>query len=133
VPNAPAAPNARYPLQQPHPPIMIGGSRVKKTLRLVAQYGDACNLFTTTPTEVQHKLDVLAMHCDTFDRGSADVRRTIITGGNPLDDVPAFIGEMQTYATMGIDLVAVAPTTDDPATFATELDEQVVHRLLDLG
>src|SRR3954451_13665043 len=46
------------------PSVLIGGGGEKKTLRLVAQYGDACNLFATSPADVGHKLDVLRRHCD---------------------------------------------------------------------
>ena len=52
------------PVQQPHPPIMIGGGGERKTLRLVAQYADACNIFGGSPEVVAHKLDVLRGHCD---------------------------------------------------------------------
>ena len=55
--------NSPQPLSRPHPPIMIGGAGEKKTLRLVARYGDACNLFArpdTGPAAVKSKLDVLA-------------------------------------------------------------------------
>src|SRR6195952_1836315 len=56
------------PITRPRPPIMIGGSGERKTLRLVAQYGDACNLFATSPEEVEHKLNVLRRHCDDVGR-----------------------------------------------------------------
>ncbi len=46
------------------PKVMIGGGGERKTLRLVARYGDACNLFASSPDEVAHKLDVLRGHCD---------------------------------------------------------------------
>jgi F420-dependent oxidoreductase-like protein len=56
-------------LQRPHPPIMIGGLGERKTLRLVAQYGDACNLFNFVGKDVlAHKLDVLRRHCDDLGR-----------------------------------------------------------------
>ena len=51
------------PVSAPRPRIMIGGGGEQKTLRLVAQYADACNLFGP-PDEVAHKLDVLRRHCD---------------------------------------------------------------------
>jgi alkanesulfonate monooxygenase SsuD/methylene tetrahydromethanopterin reductase-like flavin-dependent oxidoreductase (luciferase family) len=51
--------NSPPPVQRPRPPIMIGGSGERKTLRLVARYGDACNLFEFAPAETTRKLEVL--------------------------------------------------------------------------
>jgi alkanesulfonate monooxygenase SsuD/methylene tetrahydromethanopterin reductase-like flavin-dependent oxidoreductase (luciferase family) len=63
------------PIRRPHPPIMIGGGGEKRTLRLVARYADACNVFGNTPAEVARKLDVLREHCAAFgiDRLLTDV------------------------------------------------------------
>ena len=82
------------PLREPE--IMIGGGGERKTLRLVAQYGDACNLFATTPDEVAHKLEVLRGHCADVGRDPAEIRVTMLHGGDDLlaGDVDAFVEEM---------------------------------------
>jgi F420-dependent oxidoreductase-like protein len=120
------------PLQQPGPPVMIGGSGERKTLRLVAQYADACNLFATTPAEVAHKLEVLAQHCDDVGRDLATIEKTIVTGTNPLTDVDAFLTEMDTYAKLGIDLVEISPGVPDPAGWVADVAAQVVPRLAEM-
>jgi len=67
------------PLSRPHPPILIGGGGEKKTLRLVARYGDACNLFVHAgPAEVARKLDVLRRHCDSERRDFDSIERTTL-------------------------------------------------------
>jgi alkanesulfonate monooxygenase SsuD/methylene tetrahydromethanopterin reductase-like flavin-dependent oxidoreductase (luciferase family) len=52
------------PLSRPPPPILIGGGGERKTLRLVARYADACNLFASSPEDIAHKQDVLRAHCE---------------------------------------------------------------------
>ena len=65
------------PLQRPHPPILIGGMGEQRTLRLVAEYADACNLFSYVGTdEIRRKLDVLAGHCDAVGRDFDEIERT---------------------------------------------------------
>lgn len=67
------------PLSQPHPPILIGGTGEKKTLRLVAQYADACNLFARLGEEaLRDKLDVLKGHCDAVGRDYAAIEKTVL-------------------------------------------------------
>ena len=55
------------PLQKPHPPIMIGGSGERRTLKIVARYGDACNIFGSVDT-VKKKLEILREHCRSVGR-----------------------------------------------------------------
>jgi F420-dependent oxidoreductase-like protein len=67
------------PIRKPHPPIMIGGMGEKKTLRLVAQYGDACNLFAGMGSDaVRTKLDVLKRHCEKLGRDYNEIEKTIL-------------------------------------------------------
>ena len=71
--------NSPQPVTKPHPPILIGGSGEKKTLRLVAQYADACNLFAFMGTEVvRTKLDVLKRHCDAVKRDYSEIEKTTL-------------------------------------------------------
>ncbi|HEX4832720.1 MAG TPA: LLM class F420-dependent oxidoreductase [Trebonia sp.] len=66
--------NSPQSLQRPRPYLMIGGGGEKKTLRLVAQYADACNLFGGP--EVAHKLEVLKGHCDAVGRDYDEIEKT---------------------------------------------------------
>ncbi len=75
--------NVPQPIQKPHPPILIGGQGERKTLRLVARYGDACNLFTYGGIEnIRHKLDVLRRHCDAIGRPYEEIERTSLSTVN---------------------------------------------------
>jgi F420-dependent oxidoreductase-like protein len=72
--------NSPQPLSRPHPPILIGGGGEKKTLRLVARYANACNLFARMGVEVvQGKLDVLKKHCDEVGRNYAEIEKTALS------------------------------------------------------
>jgi F420-dependent oxidoreductase-like protein len=121
------------PIQSPRPPILIGGGGEKKTLRLVAQYADACNLFGTTPDQIRHKLEVLRAHCDAVGRDYDAIQKTIISRVDPSGDVSPFLSEMEQYAAIGIDLVEVAPLPPSPAGFVESLGEKVIPRLSQIG
>jgi alkanesulfonate monooxygenase len=91
--------NVPAPLSRPHPPILIGGSGEKKTLRLVARYAQACNLYGGP--EVARKLEVLRGHCDAVGRDYDDIEKTVI---GPLDpaDPEALLAQLRAYADLGI-------------------------------
>ena len=96
------------PLSTPRPRIMIGGGGEQKTLRLVARYADACNLFAMPGEEglstLSHKLDVLRAHCEAEGRPFEAIEKTVI-GPPPLraehpmamspDAVPAFVEQLE--------------------------------------
>jgi alkanesulfonate monooxygenase SsuD/methylene tetrahydromethanopterin reductase-like flavin-dependent oxidoreductase (luciferase family) len=67
--------NVPRPLQPGGPPIMIGGSGERRTLKLVAQYADMCNV-TGGPDTVRHKLEVLSTHCATVGRDPSEITTT---------------------------------------------------------
>jgi F420-dependent oxidoreductase-like protein len=120
--------NVPPPVQSP-PPIMIGGGGERKTLRLVARYADASNIFGGTPDEVRHKMDVLRRHCEDAGRDPDTVERTMIVRGDPTEDVDGFLSQMGEYAALGISMITMSPPTDDPVAWTTSMCEQVVPRL----
>lgn len=71
------------PVQQPRPPILIGGSGEKKTLRLVARYADACNVRGTDPESTERLLGILDEHCAREGRDPATIEKTIVTRFDP--------------------------------------------------
>src|SRR3954463_4991517 len=85
------------PVSTPRPRIMIGGSGERKTLRLVAQYADACNIFG--PAEVvAHKLEVLRAHCDKLGRDPGEIEVTALGGGGPKDSADDVLRIAESYA-----------------------------------
>lgn len=122
------------PISSPHPEIMIGGGGEKKTLRLVAQYADACNLIVSTPDELRHKLDVLRGHCDNLGRDYDRIRKTIVYGGESVTagDVDAFLGEINGFAKLGVDTVILGPRTGEPVEWIERFVAPAVPRLAEL-
>jgi F420-dependent oxidoreductase-like protein len=122
------------PLQSGGPRVMIGGSGERKTLRLVARYADACNLFATTPDEVGHKLDVLRGHCDEVGRDYDEIAKTIVASRiDPLADSDGWLRSMEALAGLGIEQVWTSPHRDDPVGWTERMAEEVVPRLSAIG
>jgi F420-dependent oxidoreductase-like protein len=69
--------NSPQALSRPHPPIMIGGGGERKTLRLVAQYADACNVFGDAQ-RIHHKYEILREHCEAIGRNPDDIERSTL-------------------------------------------------------
>lgn len=116
------------------PKVLIGGGGERKTLRLVAQYADACNLFGSSPEEVAHKLGVLRRHCDEVGRDFDDIRVTILAN-NPMpgpDTIDEFVRAMADYASLGVHTAIVVPTTGSPAKWIDGM-APAVPKLAELG
>jgi hypothetical protein len=120
------------PVQAGGPPVMIGGSGERKTLRLVARYADACNLFGSGPDEVAHKLDVLRGHCMNEGRDYDAITKTVLALGNPFGDRDAFLGQMAEYAKLGVTQVDLMPV-GDPVSYAERVGAELVPALRDIG
>ncbi len=102
--SAPAITNNPRPLSTPHPRIMIGGTGPNKTLRMVAQYADACNIGDWVGTEnMQKALDTLKEHCETLGRDYAAVEKTSLGTVNLSGDDTAdsIIRRIQQLSGMG--------------------------------
>ncbi|TMM37725.1 MAG: LLM class F420-dependent oxidoreductase [Actinobacteria bacterium] len=94
--------NSPAPLRTPYPPIMIGGGGEKKTLRLVAKYADACNLFNTP--DVEHKLEVLRGHCEREGRDYDEILKTALyvpDVGAKGERVDAVLADLRRLADLG--------------------------------
>jgi len=116
------------PVSSPRPRIMIGGGGEKKTLRLVAQYADACNLFGP-PETVAHKLDVLRRHCDALGRDFAEIETTALLSATEdwtPDDV---VRTAEAYGAVGVNAVMASALGADPAGKMETLFGPAVERI----
>jgi len=96
--------NSPQSLSRPHPPILIGGGGERKTLRLVARYADACNLFMSP--QIPHKLDVLKRHCQAEGRDYGTIEKTSLGSfdvGEGGAKVGRLIGQLRWLSSMGIE------------------------------
>ncbi len=125
--------NSPQPLSRPHPPILIGGSGEKKTLRMVAQYAQACNLFDSP--DLAHKLDVLRGHCEALGRDYAEIEKTVMSrldlgeNGEKVDETLEHLAEL---AALGITHVQTG-LSDSSDIKALELfGDQVIPRAREL-
>jgi len=110
------------PLQQPCPPIWIGGGGEKMTLRVVAESADGWNVLPLPTDEFQHKLDVLAAHCKDVGRDPADIRKSIV--------FPMLVRETEAEVREALDSPSGPRTARGGETVITGTPEQAVDQLL---
>ena len=115
-------------------PILIGGGGERKTLRLVAEYGDICNLFSSDVETVRRKIDVLRAHCETVGRDPAEIRITVQgpTGIDPAADPKAWLEAVRPFAALGASHVQVRNPVADVTEWAARLGREIVPALAEL-
>jgi F420-dependent oxidoreductase-like protein len=117
------------PVSSPRPRILIGGGGERKTLRLVAEYADACNLFGDAAV-VAHKVEVLRRHCDTVGRDPNAIEITVLVPNLPsaptADEV---LRTAEAFAELGVSTLMASAVGDDPAGWLESTFEPVMERL----
>ena len=93
-------------------PVLVAGGGERRTLDLVARYGDACNVFGGDPAVVRHKFDVLRRHCERAGRDPAEITKTVFVFA--AEDLAGFTAGARGYAAAGADGVFVVGP-DDPS------------------
>jgi F420-dependent oxidoreductase-like protein len=116
------------PVSRPRPRILIGGGGERKTLRLVAQYADACNIVGTLD-DVAHKIDVLRRHCDSVGRDPNEIEVTAMLRDLPPAPTPAdVLSKSEAMAKIGVSTGVTGAVGADPAgwlesTFGPVMDD----------
>ena len=120
------------PVSTPRPRILIGGSGERKTLRLVAEYADACNIFGG-PEEVAHKLDVLRRHCDAVGRDSNEIEVTAMYRDLPPDaSVDDVVRGAEVLAKVGVSTLVTGAVGDDPGGWLESTFGPAMERLAEI-
>jgi F420-dependent oxidoreductase-like protein len=119
--NLPEPHLAPQPVSRPHPPILIGGGGEEKTLRYVAKYGDACNLFSADMDVLKHKLDILKKYCKEANRDYDDIEKTSLLRLSSTDiaaNPEPLIEEATKLSKVGISHIMIMANRDaDPASY----------------
>lgn len=122
--------NSPKHLTKPHPPILIGGGGEKKTLRLVAQYADACNLFSQLgDEEVTRKLDILKQHCKDVGRNYDEIEKTAIYQIREAIDPGKVLEDLKHINDLGFSHVIVGIRNVDEITPLTIMGEKIIPQV----
>ena len=129
--------NSPQPLSKPHPPILIGGAGEKKTLPLVAKYGDACNLYAFENLEVvRAKLNVLRQNCEAIGRPYDDIERTAIGRldvGHSGASARQAIEYCRSVSDAGIDHLIVSIPKDHEITPLELIGKEIIPAVAEFG
>jgi F420-dependent oxidoreductase-like protein len=123
--------NSPQVITRPHPPILIGGSGEKKTLRLVAKYADACNLFARAGEEtLRQKLDILKQHCQDLGRSYDEIEKTALS--SYMGDPKEFIEHCRVLSRLGFTHVILNTPEVHTLKPIVALGKEVLPAIIDL-
>jgi F420-dependent oxidoreductase-like protein len=120
--------NAPKPVQQPYPPITIGGSGEQLTLKVVAKHADIWNATAGDPAVFKHKQDVLREHCATVGRNFDDIEISVQAAVN-YDDLNATVKQVQALVDAGATHIILNLRPPFPQGIVTRLAEEVIPRI----
>ena len=121
------------PVQQPYPPIWIGGSGPKRTLRITAQYADVWNAAGGSPEEVAASSAILDQHCADVGRDPGQIRRSVQVGVGE-EDLSQIRPTIEAYVQVGVTDFLLITRGDDPQAIGERLAAQLPQlRELDAG
>ena len=120
------------PVSAPRPRLLIGGGGERKTLRLVAQYADACNIIGDAAV-VKHKVEVLHRHCDEAGRDPETIEVTALM--TIVDDAAPdlILQEAEDFSAVGVDAIVIRSTGPEPTRWLEETWAPVVGQLGSIG
>ena len=119
--------NSPQPLARPRPKIMIGGSGEKKTLRLVAKYADACNLFGAA--DATRKLAILREHCEREARSYDDIEKTSVLGIDFSLDPSAILQQLRELHELGFTIAYVTAGGPNPLAAVEVLGNRIIPEI----
>jgi alkanesulfonate monooxygenase SsuD/methylene tetrahydromethanopterin reductase-like flavin-dependent oxidoreductase (luciferase family) len=111
-------------VQQPHPPIWIGGSGPKRTLRIAAEYADVWNAAGGSPEEVAASSAILDRHCAEVGRDPSQIRRSVQLGVG-VDDVDEVPAKVDSFVEVGITDFVLIVRAADPGAVAERLADRL--------
>jgi F420-dependent oxidoreductase-like protein len=120
------------PVSLPRPRLLIGGGGERKTLRLVAQYADACNIIGDSAV-VKHKVEVLHRHCAEVGREPEEIEVTALMTVAEDAGPEAILREAEAFSDAGVDAIVIRSTGAEPAQWLQETWAPVVPRLESIG
>ena len=116
------------PIQQPYPPLVIGGSGERRTLRIVAKYADVWNFAGGPVEQFRHKQAVLEEHCRAVGRDFASIEKSIQLPVT-YDDLPGYVATLREYIAAGANHIILNLRAPYPAGIVERLAEEVVPQV----